>query len=80
MAINDLGLCLSVAVKFLWPVGGALMQCFKARKPCGDESREEGGIERGREGREGGRRCCSRARMPPPEDPRALNTWLRFRV
>lgn len=53
---------MSVAVKFLWPVGGALMQCFKARKPSGSESREgekEGREERrrggGREGGEEGR-------------------------
>lgn len=35
-----LSLCLSVAVKFLWPVGGALMQCFKASKPSGREGEE----------------------------------------
>lgn len=41
-------LSVSVAVKFLWPVGGALMQCFKARNPYGSETREgdkEGGEE-----------------------------------
>lgn len=31
--------CVS-AVKCLWPVGGALMQCFKSKEPCGKESRE----------------------------------------
>lgn len=40
---------------------------------------EQGG-GRERKKREGGKRCCSRARMPPTEDPRALTTWLRFRV
>lgn len=28
------------AVKCFWPVGGALMQCFKSKEPCGKESRE----------------------------------------
>lgn len=37
----SLYLSVSVAVKFLWPVGGALMQCFKERDPSGSKRREE---------------------------------------
>lgn len=66
----SLGRCQPAVVKFLWPVGGALMQCFKASVPSGSKSSGGGG------GREGGRGWCGKLdtslKIP---SKRILNKW-----
>lgn len=67
-------ICQCVVVKFLWPVGGALMQCFKARwipleVRAGrqrDRERRRGKGEKGRERR--------LQQMPPKKTPQAHTT------
>lgn len=54
----------SAPVKFHWPVGGALMQCFKAWERTGQRRRE--GWEEGR--------CCGRRAGPPRAPVTGLNS------
>jgi len=67
-------MCQCRAVRFHWPVGGALMQCFKAKNPSGNETRE--GEREGKGGRQRG--SCSRHGYPRYNRPlRAHTTSLR---
>lgn len=60
----------SVAVKFLWPVGGALMQCFKARKPLWKW--DQGGRDGEKDGKEG--EDAAAGTDAPLEDPLRAHT------
>lgn len=68
-----------MAVKFLWPVGGALMQCFKARDPSGSESKQGGREKEGKRDEGWERMLQQQARMPPKRPPKLilpLSFWL----
>lgn len=67
--VVDLRVDERVLVKFHRPVGGALMQCFKAWERTGQRGRGEEEEEE----EEGGRRCCGSHRRPPE---RRLNSQV----
>lgn len=76
---------LQTAVKFMWPVGGALMQCFKAGEACGNWSSAESGWDKwGLEGRQAGRQGKDPAAVDmdvsPSEDPPSADYFIFFYV